>query len=62
MSSNAENSFVSDTAEYAVRLFISSVFIIPLSQWPETRKKIRFMNDWTELQVWNISRACGVAR
>jgi hypothetical protein len=43
--------FEDKTIEYAGRLFISSVFIIPISHWPETSKKVRLINRWTQLQV-----------
>jgi hypothetical protein len=45
------DSFSIKTLSYAARLFISSVFIIPISHWPETGKKMEFVNSWTELQV-----------
>ena len=53
LSSELENSFGSETNEYALILFICSVFIIPTNHWPETGKKIKFINSWTELQVWD---------
>jgi uncharacterized protein YybS (DUF2232 family) len=46
-------SFGNITIEYAFRLFICSVFIIPTNHWPETGKKMKFINRWTELQVWD---------
>jgi hypothetical protein len=45
--------FEDKTIEYAGRLFISSVFIIPISHWPETGKKMMLINRWTQLQVWD---------
>jgi hypothetical protein len=51
LSTKLEDSFEGNTIEYAVRLFISSVFIIPTNHWPETGKKMKFINRWTELQV-----------
>jgi len=48
-----EYSFGNQIIEYAVILFICSVFIIPIYHWPETDKKMKFINSWTELQVWN---------
>jgi hypothetical protein len=53
LSKELEISFGSGAAEYALRLFICSVFIIPTSHWPETGKKMKFINSWTELQVWD---------
>jgi len=48
-----EDSFGHKTVEYALRLFICSVFIIPTNHWPETGKKMKFVNSWTKLQVWD---------
>jgi hypothetical protein len=45
------HSFEDKTIEYAGRLFISTVFTIPMSHWPETGKKIKLINTWTQLQV-----------
>jgi len=47
-----EDSFGNKIIEYAVRFFFCSVFIIPTNHWPETGKKMKFINSWTELQVW----------
>ena len=57
LSKELEESFKNKTMEYAVILFICSVFIIPTNHWPETGKKMRFINSWTELQVWDNLRA-----
>ncbi|GFG31244.1 hypothetical protein Cfor_06772, partial [Coptotermes formosanus] len=51
LSTKLENTFGNKTIEYALRLFISSVFTIPINHWPETGKKMRFINGWTELQA-----------
>jgi len=48
-----EDSFGNKISEYALILFICSVFIIPTNHWPETSKKVKFINSWTELQVWD---------
>ena len=53
LSMELENSFGNSIIEYAVILFICSVFIIPTNHWPETGKKVKFINSWTELQVWD---------
>ena len=53
LSRKLEISFGNKTVEYAYRLFICSVFIIPTNHWPETGKKIKFLNSWSELQVWD---------
>jgi hypothetical protein len=53
LSRKLEDTFGNNTIEYAVRLFICSVFIIPINHWPETGKKVKFINRWTELQVWD---------
>jgi len=53
LSRELEESFGNKTVEYAFRLFICSVFIIPTNHWPETGKKMKFINSWTELQVWD---------
>jgi hypothetical protein len=50
--SSYASSFEDKIIEYAGRLFISSVFVIPISHWPETRNKMRLVNRWTQLQVW----------
>jgi hypothetical protein len=52
LSAELEIPFGNITAEYALRLFFCSVFIIPTNHWPETGKKMKFINSWTELQVW----------
>ena len=56
LNTESEGSFRSKTLEYALRLFLSSVFIIPTNYWPETGKKMKFINSWTELQVWDNLR------
>jgi hypothetical protein len=53
LSEELEVSFGSMTTEYAFRLYICSVFMIPINHWPETGKKMKFINRWTELQVWD---------
>ena len=53
LSMELEDSFGSSVIEYALRLFICSVFITPTNHWPETGKKVKFINRWTELQVWD---------
>ena len=53
LSKESEESFGNKTVEYALRLFICSVFIIPTNHWPETGKKMKFVNSWTKLQVWD---------
>jgi hypothetical protein len=53
MNSSHDYTFEDKTIEYAGRLFISSVFFIPISHWSETGKKIKFINRWTQLQVWD---------
>ena len=53
LSMELEDSFGNSIIEYALRLFICSVFIIPTNHWPETGKKVKFINRWTELQVWD---------
>jgi hypothetical protein len=53
VSRKVEDSFKNKIFEYALILFISSVFIIPTNHWPETGKKMKFINSWTELQVWD---------
>ncbi|XP_023716993.2 gustatory and odorant receptor 24-like [Cryptotermes secundus] len=51
MDSTTVYTFADKTIEYAGRLFISSVFIIPICHWLETGKKIKFLNTWTQLQA-----------
>jgi hypothetical protein len=51
MNSISDYTFEEKTIEYAGRLFMSSVFIIPISHWPETGKKMKFITRWTQLQV-----------
>ncbi|KDR19190.1 hypothetical protein L798_06244 [Zootermopsis nevadensis] len=48
---DSKDSFSEKTIVFAARLFISSVFIVPINHWPETGKKMRFINSWTELQT-----------
>ena len=52
LSREIEDTFGNATIEYALRLYICSVFIIPTNHWPETGKKMKFINSWAELQVW----------
>jgi hypothetical protein len=57
LSKELEESFENKITEYALRLFMCSVFFIPTNHWPETNKKIKFINSWTELQVWDNLQA-----
>ncbi|XP_069668999.1 gustatory and odorant receptor 24-like [Periplaneta americana] len=48
---NPTKSFSLDIVEYAARIFIASLILVPINQWPEIKKKIRFINSWASLQV-----------